>query len=548
MGDVKHNLMRRICVGDILKRTARRFPKKEAMAYSYKRNIVARFTFEDVDRKANRLANALIKLGIRKGDRVAIMSNNCPQYVFYFMALSRMGAWATPVNFNNRGREISQLINHSESIMFIVEDELVDRVKEVQQDMPSVKQYVMININKEKSLPQGWLDFDELCSEKYPDTEPYVEIKGDDVFTLLYTSGTEAMPKGCMNAHLNGFSMLEGQAIDSGWFPAVPEDCELIIVPLYHAGGICRLFTAIMKSEKIVLPYGTDPMEILQLLQGEKVTESFCPATLYTKLLKAPVPNVEEFLKKVFSSGRTFIISAAPITHADMRRLLEVLPDIHWVVLYGQTESTGSYLGSPDLPRKFKEAEERFGGAEPIGLPSANNEIKIVDENDNEVPRGTIGEMVVRSPSVMLGYYKEEELTKEVFRGGWLHTGDLALMDEENYLYFVDRKKDIVITGGENVSSLQVENEICEHPKVAEVAIVALPHPKWVEAVTAFVVPKPNESVTEEEVIRFCKERIAGYKVPKKVVVLDKIPRNPTGKALKKDIRKQFQDLYQSEK
>jgi fatty-acyl-CoA synthase len=174
--------------------------------------------------------------------------------------------------------------------------------------------------------------------------------------------------------------------------------------------------------------------------------------------------------------------------------------------------------------------------------------MKVFDENDNEVPPGTIGELVMRSPSVMLGYYKEPKKTAEVFRNGWLHTGDLGIMDEEGYFYFVDRKKDIVKTGAENVSTVEVEGVIFRHPKVAEATVVGLPHAKWVEAVTAFVVPKPNQTLTEEEIIQYCKENLAGYKVPKKVIILDTLPKNPSGKILKKVLRKEFQGAYEGEK
>jgi len=230
-----------------------------------------------------------------------------------------------------------------------------------------------------------------------------------------------------------------------------------------------------------------------------------------------------------------------------MRRLVEILPNVYWMNYYGQSELTplGAVLQHPDVLRKFKESEERFGGAEPIGPPHTMVEMKVVDENVNEVPPGTVGEMVARSPSVMLGYYKEPKKTREIFKGGWLHTGDLAIMDEEHYFYFVDRKKDVVKSGGENVSTVEVESLIFDHPKVADATIVGLPHPRWIEAVTAFVVPKPGESITEEEIIQFCKQNLAGYKVPKKVVVLNEIPKNPSGKVLKKDIRNQFKDLYQ---
>ena len=541
---LQSNVMRRMCVGDLLRRSVQKFAKKEALVYSYKGTITTRLTFEEMNQKVNRFASALTELEIKKGDRVAIISHNCPQFAIYLYALAKTGAWITPLNFALRGKEITELINHAEPVAFIVEDELADDVTKLQHDMPSVKHYIMINLAGKKQLPERWLDFDQLCSEKYSDDEPYFEVVGDDVLTLMYTSGTEAMPKGVMNTHANWHSTIMSGVID---LHLLAEDTIINSIPLYHVAGVNLLIGSLSGGTRVIMHHEPSPAEILQLVQNEKVTFLVYPPTVFTNILKLPIPNIEEFMRKSFSSVRIAILFGAPIAGASMRRLVEILPDVYWMNYYGQSELTplGAVLQHPDVLRKFKESEERFGGAEPIGPPHTMVEMKVVDENVNEVPPGTVGEMVARSPSVMLGYYKEPKKTREIFKGGWLHTGDLAIMDEEHYFYFVDRKKDVVKSGGENVSTVEVESAILDHPKVADATIVGLPHPRWIEAVTAFVVPKPGESITEEEIIQFCKQNLAGYKVPKKVVVLDEIPKNPSGKVLKKDIRNQFKDLYQ---
>ncbi len=541
---LESHVMRRMCVGDLLRRSVQKFAKKEALVYSYKGTITTRLTFKEMNQKVNRFANALTKLGIKKGDRVAIISHNCPQYAIYLYALAKTGAWVTPLNFALRGKEITELINHAEPVAFIVEDELADDVTKLQQDMPSVKHYIMINLAGKKQLPERWLDFDQLCSEKYSDDEPYFEVNGDDVLTLMYTSGTEAMPKGVMNTHANWHSTIMSGVID---LHLLAGDTIINSIPLYHVAGVNLLIGSLSVGTRVIMHHEPSPAEILQLVQNEKVTFLVYPPTVFTNILKLPIPNIDEFMRKSFSSVRIAVLFGAPIAGASMRRLVEILPNVYWMNYYGQSELTplGAILQHPDVLRKFKESEERFGGAEPIGPPHTMVEMKVVDENVNEVPPGTVGEMVARSPSVMLGYYKEPKKTREIFKGGWLHTGDLAIMDEEHYFYFVDRKKDVVKSGGENVSTVEVESLIFNHPKVADATIVGLPHPRWIEAVTAFVVPKPGESITEEEIIQFCKQNLAGYKVPKKVVVLDEIPKNPSGKVLKKDIRNQFKDIYQ---
>ncbi len=544
---LQSHVMRRLCVGDMLRRSAQKSAKKEALVYSYKGTVTTRLTFEELNQKVNRFANALTELEIKKGDRVAIISHNCSQYAIYLYALAKMGAWITPLNFALKAREITQLINHAEPVAFIVEDELLDNVRELQQNMPSVKHYIMINLAGEKQLPEGWLDFDQLCSERYSDAEPYFEVNGDDVMTLMYTSGTEAMPKGVMNTHSNWHSTFLSQLGDLNAVAWTPDECMIDSIPLYHVAGVNLLMGTLGVQVKVIMHHEPSPQEILQLVQNEKVTYLVYPPTVFINILKLPIPNIEEFMRKTFASVRRVILFGAPIPGASMRKLVDILPEVYWMNYYGQSELTplGTLLQYPDVLRKVKESEERFGGAEPIGQPHNMVEMKIVDENGNDVPPGTVGEMVARSASVMLGYYKEEEKTKEIFRGGWLHTGDLAIMDEEHHFYFVDRKKDVVKSGGENVSTVEVESVISGHPKVTDVAIVGFSHPRWMEAVTAFVVAKPNESITEEEIIQFCKENLAGYKVPKKVIVLDEIPKNPSGKVLKKDLRDQFQDVYQ---
>jgi fatty-acyl-CoA synthase len=405
----------------------------------------------------------------------------------------------------------------------------------------------MINLSGEKSLPPGWLDFDELCAEKYSDEEPYVDINGDDVLTLMYTSGTEAMPKGVLNSHSNWFSSIMNFCMDFGR-ATPPDQIQLGAIPLFHVAGHLGLLMTLACGDKMILLYTTDPGEVMSLISSEKITSIGLAPTVFVNMLN--MPNGEELMKNLFGTVRNCTLYGSPMPAAMMSRVMDILPDVYWQNYYGQSELTplGTTLKSPDIVRKFREAEERFGGVEPIGQSHAVVEMKVVDDNDNEVPPGTVGEMVTRSPAAMLGYYKEEEKTKETFRGGWHHTGDLAIMDEERFLYFVDRKKDIIRTGAENVSSVEVEQWVGKYPKVSECTAVGIPHERWGEAVTVFVAPKPGESITEQELIEYCKQGLAGYKVPKKVIMLNELPKNPSGKILKKDLRKEYQDVFASEK
>jgi len=299
---------------------------------------------------------------------------------------------------------------------------------------------------------------------------------------------------------------------------------------------------SVFVGAKGVMHYVVDPNALLEDVPKEKITFLLYPPTLYVGLLQLPVPNVDEFLSKTFSTVKKCLSFGANMPEVIARRWMEkILPDAYWMNYYGQSELTplGTTLQHKDILRSYEKSE--YG--EPIGKPHMTIEMRVVDDKDNDVPIGDVGEIAVRSPSVMLGYYKMDEKTNETFKTGWHHTGDLARIDEEGNYYFVDRKKDIVKSGGENVSTYEVEGTIFNHPKVADVAVIGLPDPYWGEAVTAVVVPKSGDTIEEDEIIKFCKENLAGYKVPKHVFVTKEVPKNPSGKILKKDLRERYKKV-----
>jgi len=517
---IQLNMLRRAAVGDILRRTARRHPDRVAVRF---KNVT--LTFKDLNEKANRFANAVSRLGVGKGDRVAIISHNCHQYAYCWFGLTKIGAIITPLNFMLRGSEIGYIINHSEPKMFFVEDSLIETVKNVPEKMESVQYFGCIKLG-EGTKPEGWLDFDELVEEG-SSVEPEVEIHENEPASLLYTSGTEAAPKGVLNTHLNYYSTILSSQTDCDFRP---DDVFLLSIPLYHVAGLHILLAAVNVGAKTVIQYLPEVEEILQLIEKEKVTQLVYPATLFVKLIQHP--DVEKY---DLSSVKKCLTFGSLMPSAIYERYKKLMPQAVWRNYYGQTEL--SPLGTTLQPEDFERKPTS------IGKPHLTVEIRIVDDEDKDVPPGQMGEIVARSPSVMLGYFKDEERTKKAFRGGWLHTGDYGYMDEEGYLYFVDRKKDIIKSGGENVSSQEVEEVIFKHPKVAEAAVVGVPHPYWMEAVTAVIVPKKDVQVTSEEIIQYCKEKLAGYKVPKYVVFVDELPKNPSGKILKRVLREKFKDL-----
>ncbi|MFP3980763.1 MAG: AMP-binding protein [Desulfobacterales bacterium] len=518
LSSFEKNVVRRASVGDMLVRTAARNPDKRL--FSFRDHA---FTYRQFNETVNRCAHSLQKLGVKKGDRAAILSHNCHQFIIYWWALLKLGAIITPLNFMLKPEEIEFIINHSEPVMFVVEDALADNVAQVQDRLTSVKHFSYINLAGEGG-PSGWQDFDELFAGDLPADEPEAEIAPDDPATLLYTSGTEAAPKGVLNSHLNYYIDILSSLFDLG----IREDARIITgIPLYHVAAM-YLFTAIVAvGATTAVEYAPDPNEILEMTQNEKITHWVWPPALY-----AGLPMMPGFDNYDLSSLQQCVVFGALAAPSVLEKWQKMLPHVGFMNYYGQTEM--SPLGTSLRPEDFNRKPTSIGKAH---MPL---QVKVVDHNDNEVPVGEEGELVARGPAVMLGYYKDEEKTAQTFRNGWHHTGDLVRMDAEGFVYFVDRVKDMIKTGGENVASQEVEAMLFSCPGVMDAAVIGLPDEYWSEIVTAVVVPAQGHEVTEEGVIAFCKEHLAAYKVPKKVFVVDQMPRNPSGKIIKKQLREQF--------
>ncbi len=512
------NVVRRASVGDMLVRTAARNPGRRAFSFRG-----SSFTYEEFNEAVNRCANALAELGVGKGDRAAVLSHNCHQFVIYWWALLKLGAIVTPLNFMLKPEEIEYIINHSEPSIFFVEDSLVQNVEPVREKLVGVRHFGCIKLSG-GSVPQGWTDFESLCSGAYPADEPEVEIYPEDPASLLYTSGTESKPKGVLTSHLNYYIDILSSVFDLG----IREDANIITgIPLYHVAAM-YLFTAIVAvGASTVIEYAPDPKEILELTQSEKITHWVWPPALYSGL-----PMMPGFDDYDLSSLRQCVVFGSLAPPSVIEKWRSILPETGFMNYYGQTEM--SPLGTTLKPEDFERKSTSIGKAHmPLHL-------KVFDPEDNEVAPGVPGELVARGPAVMLGYYRDEEKTAECFRSGWHHTGDLVSMDEEGFIYFIDRIKDVIKTGGENVASQEVEAMLYKCPGVADAAVIGVPHEYWSEMVAAVVVPVQGSELTEEDVTSYCKEHLAGYKVPKKVFIVDELPRNPSGKVIKKQLRDRF--------
>ncbi len=513
------SLLRRMNIGDIPRRSAEHYADRVAILFRGQE-----VTSRELNENCCRCANAFAEMGIGKGDRVAFMTHNCLHYIYGWMGLAKIGAIIAPLNFMLKAAELEDIINHAGAKAFFVEDILAEEVLKAADKLPTVQNFGWIKITGGAEKPDGWIDMEDFFAPGRDASEPEVAAGDGDVVTLMYTSGTEASPKGVMNSHANFFSLL---AVAFGDLNISKDDVCILSIPLYHIAAKFLLLAGFAGLCKIVLEYAPNPIEIMELTQKERITYWVYPPTLYQIL-----PSMPDFDKCDLSSLAKCISFGAFMPRPLLEQWKKIVPQVEWRNYYGQTESSplGSTLQPEDFDRK----------TESIGKPHINVSMKIFDDDDNEVPRGMVGEIVMRGPSVMLGYYKDEAKTAETLRNGWLHSGDLGRMDEEGFVYFVDRKKDMIKSGGENVSSMEVEGVIFKHEKVMQVAVIGLPDDYWGEAVTAVVVPYPGMELTAEEIIDYCKESMAGYKVPKKVIVAAEVPVNPSGKIMKRFIKERY--------
>jgi fatty-acyl-CoA synthase len=526
LDSLHENLLRRAVVGDLVSRSADRFRDRIFLITDKER-----VSYRSLNEKSCMAANAFLDIGIKKGDRVAFMTHNCLNYIYCYFGLMKIGAVGVPLNFMLKGEEIAYIIGDAEPKAFFVEDSVVDTVMAARDRLKSVEHFGWINFGA-KAKPDGWIDVDSFFSGGHQATEPEVLIESDDLATLIYTTGTEGYPKGVMTTHLNYFMSLLHFVPDCEFRR---DDAFILDIPLFHVAGNTVLLGVLATGGRIFIAYAPNPVQTLEVTQREKITYWVYPPTLY-----AAIPSMPGFEKYDLSSLKKFVSFGAVIPMVVIEKWKSISPNVQWRNYWGQTESTP--VGTTSFPEDF---DKKMNA---IGVPDTAVSVKVFDDNDREVPAGQIGELVIRSAAVMKGYWKKDDITAKTLASGWLHTGDLGYMDQEGWIYFVDRKKDMIKTGGENVSSQEVEGQLLRHPKLAMAAVVGLPDPYWMELVTAVVVPKPGTDVTEEEIVLFCKENMAGFKVPKKIFIRQALPMTASGKILKREIRRELAEQAAREK
>ncbi|MGB3604440.1 acyl-CoA synthetase [Gordonia sp. (in: high G+C Gram-positive bacteria)] len=501
-------------IGDLLRRTALRTPSKTAII-----NGDTTLTFAEFDEAVNRCANALTERGLAQGDRLALVSHNCWQFVVLGFATARLGVVLVPINFGLGAEEIAFILSHSGSSIVVAEDALTPTVGAAidTAGIDAIRGAIKLT----DSATDGWEDVADWIA--HPDAAaPQVAVGDDDPVRMMFTSGTESRPKGVLLSSKSLISQYVSCIVDGGMSA---DDIEIHSLPLYHCAQLdCFLSVDVyLGATSIILP-SPDPASVLAAIENHGATKLFCPPTVWISLLRHP-----DFDARDLSSLRKGYYGASAMPVEVLREISRRLPEVDLWNFYGQTEM--SPLATILQPH---EQMERAGSA---GRASLNVETMVVDDEGNPVPTGEVGEIVHRSPHACLGYYRDDEKTAAAFAGGWFHSGDLGIIDAEGYLSVVDRKKDMIKTGGENVASREVEEAIYLLDGVAEVAVFGVPHPKWIEAVAAVVVPKDGVNLTEDQVNTHVESVLAAYKRPKYLVFADALPKNPSGKILKKDLR-----------
>lgn len=487
-----------------------------------------RITFSQFNARANRLVHALHSMGLRKGDVLGILSWNCLEYMDVHGVAMKGGFISSPFNPRLHSKELEYLINYSEAKALFIGPDMVETAAGLRPLLPNVKHYITL-----QGAHDGMLSMWDML-ESHPPDEPDSHVRPDDPVVIFYTSGTTGVPRGALYTHQRKLNATHTKNLEMG---IKIGDRQIQVLPLFHIGGDSHVwpFFCVGGCNVIMPQRSFDPDATLRVIDQEKATDlQIVPPQLGAMMKEQAQKGYElSTLKRIY-------YAASPMPVELLRRGLEMFGPI-FSQGYGQTES-GPQICS--LPRRAHQVLDRPEEEQQVlhscGQPSPGVQVRIVDANKKDVPPRVVGEIIARSHAIMLEYWKRPEETREAISDGWLHTGDLGYYDEKGFIYLVDRKKDMIVSGGENVYSREVEEVLYKHPAIEEVAVIGVPDPVWVERVHAEVVLKDGADATEKELINFCKEHIASYKTPKSVAFVGELLKNPQGKILKRKIKKKY--------
>ncbi|MBA3029632.1 MAG: long-chain-fatty-acid--CoA ligase [Desulfobacteraceae bacterium] len=514
-------------LGDIPRKTALSYPDREAIFFEG-----TRLTYKEFNHRINRLANALTDKGFKDKDRLAVLTDNTFKFLEVYFAAAKLGMSVTPLNTRLSNDEIIFIVNDSESSCLFVGEGYEKKGVEILKALPGVRECILLDdkvegfIDYQEMKVNGFTNYEDMLNTA-SETEPTTVVDEEEMAILMYTGGTTGLPKGVMMSHRGIMTAIIAANLSSSF---TKDDTTCFVLPLFHV-SFWPALAVLMVGGKVAINRKPALENILKLIQDEKCTHINAVPTIYGWLLQ-----IEDIDTYDLSSLRSVSYAGSPFPTEILKQCLQKFGNI-LSQGYGMTEACGVTRLSEEDHVLDGEKSELLTSA---GKPSICAEVKIFDKQDNEMKIGEIGEIAVRGKHVMMGYWKNPELTRKALRGGWYHTGDMGYMDEKDYLFLVDRKADMIVTGGENVYPKEVENVLYTHPAVAMAAVVSAPDKKWGERVQAVVVLKENQSATEEEIIEFCKRKLAGYKCPKSITFENTLPTTPVGKILRKDLKKKF--------
>ena len=486
------------------------------------------YTYREMGHNADCLVNAFQKIGLKKGDTVAFLMANCPEYVFCESATAKAGCIRVPLAVLLGSNDHIYMMNQAECSTLVYHERMASRVRDMIPSLETVKNFICISEDP-SSVPDGHLHLQELMKTHPPEWEK-VEIDPEDLVGIYYTGGTTGRPKGVMISHRAWVYTVLIEMLDFGfgW-----DEVFAYLTPLTHAGG-CLMLPVLLRKGRCVILDHFDPKVFLEAVEREKITATFLVPTMIYILLDYP-----DLKKYDLSSLRNIIYGASAIAPERLKQAVTTFGPI-LTQLFGQTEAPMAISALSREEHVIDDPEREKMVFSSAGRPTFHAEIRILDDDGNEVKRGEAGEVVARCANIMHGYFKNPEATAETIKDGWLYTGDIAKQDEEGFLYIVDRKKDMIVSGGFNIIPRDIEDALFEHPAVRGAAVIGVPHEKWGEEVKALVVLHEGQSATEEELIRFVKDRKGSLFAPKSVEFRDEIPLTNLGKLDKKAMRAKY--------
>lgn len=486
-----------------------------------------RLTYHEALAETNRLANSFVSAGFQTGDRIAILAKNSIEYMLLYLALARAGLVAVPLNYRLTPAEWGYILNDAGVKALFAADPFIQEIEPVRGELETIERFIAID----SSTPSGWDDFEQWRAGQ-PATPPDRFVAADHDLFQLYTSGTTGRPKGAVLTHRAVTTHLTQMGLAHDIRPG---ERLLLVAPIFHVAGLnAGAFPCLAAGGCLYIQADFKPVEVVRALSEARIGM----AILVPAMIQACLTTVPDVAGRRYADLRLIHYGASPIAERTLARAMEVF-GCEFSQGYGMTEMSAgiTILSAADHRRALAEKPELLLSA---GRPFLGTEVRIVDLNDTPVPNGVIGEIITRGPQMMKGYWNQPEATAQTLRGGWMHTGDAGVLDDEGYLYIHDRIKDVIVSGGENVYPRVIEEVLYQHPAIAEAAVIGVPDERWGETVKAIVVLRQEMTATAEEIIEFCRGKMGGFARPRSVDFVEALPRTPSGKVLKRVLREPY--------